>query len=304
MKSNQLKDNYQAQIDELRPILTKSLSDLFQRPVMITEQIEETTDVSRSLSSVAFPKIALMFQSGDGPHQVYHLILFPDDFVLSAYAWMINEDPVSQIDENHLDSLKEIFNQILGQVRMSIPDDKARFHIENLQAGLVEKPQDALDSQKQFHGAQAKIKLESEGQTFFLEHIVWNDLWNIEEEGDNGTSDTIPAEAMTHVNVEPAEFGSLGGNGEAYEGNRNIEMLLDVDLEITVELDRKSMLVSELLKLGKGSIVEFQKSAGEPLDILVNGRKFAEGEVVVIDDKFGIRITQLISARDRLKTLT
>jgi flagellar motor switch protein FliN/FliY len=86
-------------------------------------------------------------------------------------------------------------------------------------------------------------------------------------------------------------------------GPGNIEMLLDVDLEITVELDRKTMLVSDLLKLGKGSIIEFPKSAGEPLDILVNGRKFAEGEVVVIDDKFGVRITQLISPKERIKKL-
>jgi len=78
---------------------------------------------------------------------------------------------------------------------------------------------------------------------------------------------------------------------------------MDVDLEVSVELDRKTVLVSELLKLGKGSIVELEKSAGEPLDIYVNGRKFAEGEVVVIDDRFGIRITQLLSPKDRVKSL-
>jgi len=82
-----------------------------------------------------------------------------------------------------------------------------------------------------------------------------------------------------------------------------VDMLMDVDLEVSVELDRKTVLVSELLKLGKGSIVELEKSAGEPLDIYVNGRKFAEGEVVVIDDRFGIRITQLLSPKDRVKSL-
>ena len=70
-----------------------------------------------------------------------------------------------------------------------------------------------------------------------------------------------------------------------------------------MEIDRKTILVSDLLKLGKGSIVELEKSAGEPLDVYVNGRKFAEGEVVVVDDRFGIRITQLLSPKDRVKSL-
>jgi flagellar motor switch protein FliN/FliY len=91
--------------------------------------------------------------------------------------------------------------------------------------------------------------------------------------------------------------------GETGGSPRNVNMLLDVELEITVELGKKNMLISEILKIGKGSIIELQKSAGEPLDILVNGRKLAEGEVVVVDDHFGIRITQLASPRDRLKSL-
>jgi len=80
-------------------------------------------------------------------------------------------------------------------------------------------------------------------------------------------------------------------------------MLMDVELEITVELGRKLSLISDVLKLGKGSILELEKSAGENLDIYVNGKKLAEGEVVVIDEHFGIRITQLISPKERVNLL-
>ena len=105
------------------------------------------------------------------------------------------------------------------------------------------------------------------------------------------------------VDIHSAEFGNLNYSGNTSGDSQNVGMLLDVELEIRVEIDRKTILVSDLLKLGKGSIVEMEKSAGEPLDVYVNGRKFAEGEVVVVDDRFGIRITQLLSPKDRVKSL-
>ena len=80
-------------------------------------------------------------------------------------------------------------------------------------------------------------------------------------------------------------------------------MLLDVELEVLVELGRKSMKIRDVLKLGKGSLIELNKTAGEPLTIYVNNRKLAEGEVVVIDDNFGIRITKLASPKERIKSL-
>ncbi|MCH7527916.1 MAG: flagellar motor switch protein FliN [Candidatus Marinimicrobia bacterium] len=80
-------------------------------------------------------------------------------------------------------------------------------------------------------------------------------------------------------------------------------MLLDVELDVTVELGRKIMLVEEILRLGKGSVVELDKLAGEPVDILVNGKKLAEGEVVVVEDHFGVRLTNLINPRERIRSL-
>ena len=80
-------------------------------------------------------------------------------------------------------------------------------------------------------------------------------------------------------------------------------MLLDVNLDITVELGRKVMNVEEILRMGKGSVIELNKLAGEPVDILVNGKKLAEGEVVVIEDHFGVRLTHLINPRERIRSL-
>ena len=82
--------------------------------------------------------------------------------------------------------------------------------------------------------------------------------------------------------------------------SRRLEMLLDVPLELSVELGRSRMTIQDLLGLAPGAVVELDKVAGEPLDILVNDRLVARGEAVVVNDKFGVRITDIVSAAERL----
>ncbi len=107
----------------------------------------------------------------------------------------------------------------------------------------------------------------------------------------------------TEVEVQPAQFGDIGADVNAANDNRNVQMLLDVELNVVVELGRKTMMVSDVLNLGKGSVVELPKAAGEPLDILINGTRLARGEVVVIDEHFAVRITELAAPRERIKSL-
>lgn len=105
------------------------------------------------------------------------------------------------------------------------------------------------------------------------------------------------------VEASPVQFDEFGPSRASDGKGRQIDMLLDVELDVTVELGRKIMLVEEILRLGKGSVVELDKLAGEPVDILVNGKKLAEGEVVVVEDHFGVRLTHLIDPRERIKSL-
>ena len=85
--------------------------------------------------------------------------------------------------------------------------------------------------------------------------------------------------------------------------NRRLDLLLDVPLEVSVELGRSRMTIHELLGLSPGSIIELDKIAGEPLDIIVNGRLVARGEAVVVNDKFGVRITDIVSKAERIARL-
>lgn len=101
------------------------------------------------------------------------------------------------------------------------------------------------------------------------------------------------------VNVQPAQFQSFEDEEFVYDSN-NIGLLMDVPLQISVELGRTRKKIREILDFGQGSIIELDKLAGEPVDILVNGKVIAKGEVVVIDESFGVRITDILHPSKRL----
>jgi len=104
------------------------------------------------------------------------------------------------------------------------------------------------------------------------------------------------------MDVQNVSFQQIKQSDEAGSKD-NINRLLDVLLTLSVELGRKQMQIKEILELGPGKIIELDKLAGEPVDLLVNGKILAKGEVVVVDENFGVRITDLIEPRDRIKSL-
>jgi len=105
------------------------------------------------------------------------------------------------------------------------------------------------------------------------------------------------------VNVQQAQFTSFEAANITQSEARNLNMLLDIPLQVAVELGRTKRSVKEILELSGGSIIELDKLAGEPVDILVNNRLIAKGEVVVIDENFGVRITDILSQAERLNNL-
>ena len=86
-------------------------------------------------------------------------------------------------------------------------------------------------------------------------------------------------------------------------GERELDFILDIPLELSVELGKTKMLVNDLLQLGQGSIIELNKLAGEPLEVYINRKLIARGEVVVVNEKFGVRLTDVITPIDRVKSL-
>lgn len=104
-------------------------------------------------------------------------------------------------------------------------------------------------------------------------------------------------EAVPEVAPSPAELV------ENENHDRNLALIMDIPLRVTVELGRTKMVVSDLLNLGQGSVIELNKLAGEPMEVLVNDKLVARGEAVVVNEKFGVRLTDIISPTERVEQL-
>jgi flagellar motor switch protein FliN len=105
--------------------------------------------------------------------------------------------------------------------------------------------------------------------------------------------------------AKPAVFGNLNADisNLSPEAAKNLELVMDIPIQLTVELGRTKMPIRNLLQLAQGSVVELNELAGEPLDVFVNGCLVAQGEVVVVNEKFGIRLTDIITPSERIKKL-
>ncbi len=113
-----------------------------------------------------------------------------------------------------------------------------------------------------------------------------------EQEGDGSKS---AAQARAFPELVPGNAGAAAGG--------RLDMVLDIPVQLTVELGRAKIAIRNLLQLAQGSVIELDRLAGEPMDVLVNGCLIAQGEVVVVNDKFGIRLTDVISPEERMRRL-
>lgn len=103
--------------------------------------------------------------------------------------------------------------------------------------------------------------------------------------------------------VHPVEFSPLSSQSLVEATPHNFDRVVDIPLKVTVELGSKKIKIKDILDLNKGAVVELDRIAGEPVDMFVNGKLMAKGEVVVVHEKFGLRITEILGPNDRLKNL-
>ena len=119
-----------------------------------------------------------------------------------------------------------------------------------------------------------------------------------ESKGGEGEAMQVQADS-----VAPAAFANFAAGAAGGAGN-DINMILDIPVQLTVELGRTRIPIKHILQLAQGSVVELDALAGEPMDVLVNGYLIAQGEVVVVNDKFGIRLTDIVTPSERMRRLS
>jgi flagellar motor switch protein FliN/FliY len=129
------------------------------------------------------------------------------------------------------------------------------------------------------------------GQQNDDENLTWDDV-----------QDTL--KETSKVEVSRMSFDEISKPEKPNTSQMDLDFILDIPLSLSVELGRSRMLINELLQLGQGSVIELTKIAGEPMDVYVNRRLIARGEVVVVNEKFGVRLTDIISPAERVNKLT
>ena len=321
MKNEDFNTNLNSRIDVLRPTILEVASQLFKQDMQIEHALIGSGMPHGDIHNDAFPKVAISFRT-QTDSEIQHVLLLAPEFVIALYAWMIDGEVEESVTDAHLEGLKEGAEQFIGQIRAILDGEGVSLEIQNLQVTLSDDATSLGLEEEAQTGSAVSYTISIADATYIINHYLFSEFSETEAEvsapgiTDEEIDSLLNGEdlderisvdddlGMDDVGVKKVEFGDFGehtggGNGKP----RNIDMLLDVDLEVLVELGRKNMLIKDVLKLGKGSVVELDKAAGEPLGIFVNGRKLAEGEVVVIDDHFGIRITQLAGTAERIQSL-
>ena len=129
------------------------------------------------------------------------------------------------------------------------------------------------------------------------------DAWAAALAESNGRNEVASELAAATEQVAPAAFTNFAPSGVAGAGN-DLNMILDIPVQLTVELGRTRIPIKNILQLAQGSVDELETLAGEPMDVLVNGFLIAQGEVVVVNDKFGIRLTDIVTPSERMRRLS
>ncbi len=221
-----------------------------------------------------------------------------------------------EMDEAQIQTLKDSLSPIVGTVTAQI-GLKLNATVSGSQSSLVfvKTPNDLVLPDGQTL-VRTSLNVSIDGIPSFKVHYILslataNDMLTISKRGgagkpqDSGSGGmnvnmTAGGSGISQLGIKSVAFPSLSTAGSP-SGATNLNLLMDVQMALTVELGRTKMYIKDILGLGEGSIIELDKLAGEPVDLLVNGKLIAKGEVVVIDENFGVRVTDIVSPTDRIK---
>ena len=275
-------------LKENRDSLLNNIKETFNQKKVELDSIQsDDQNLADQANTEEFPRVGIQFSSSHDSSHLQHLITLDPESALNLYSWMSGEKTKDSLDEEQWNKFREGMEQFLLNVSESVEDESMKFTVKNLTVSQFASGDDISKFLPLESGIITSHTFTLGKDTISANQYSWS----------KSTSDD------DFVDVSNAEFDSFSPEDEGSGSPRNIDILLDVELEVLVELGRKSMKIQDVLKLSKGSLIELNKSAGEPLTIFVNNRKLAEGEVVVVDDNFGIRITKLASPKERIKSL-
>jgi flagellar motor switch protein FliN/FliY len=278
----------------------------------------QKTDMASVATNVESPALILTIPFKSGIQGALSCVVAKKDVAYLSDLMMMGDGSAAYTDD-HKDAIVELMSQVMGSFTTALGGKFGeQVGVDAITAAEFDfaNPPFPLDTTDAAH---IKVSLAGGNECqliFFTQSDVSMELMgkmakaNRPEAGSREMSEENAMGGSTSADLSSRGQGesfvetSLSGHSmRSSAGHENIDMLLDVDLEVYIELGRTNLSIKRVLDLAPGSIVELDRLAGEPVDLLVNDKVVAKGEVVVVDENFGIRIVSLVSAEDRIKSL-
>lgn len=286
------------------------------KKIVFTFESCEKANIETIKSKINAVSLSLKISFKSGFEGDCKLIIQKKDVAVLADL-MVFGDGTAEYCEDHKDTIGELLNQVMGAFTTALgtehgitashnPIEVEECDLDNfsLQLDTYDMITIPLDMQD-FWSSVAILLVSQEISDQLVSHASSNDpsLSNADSFG-LSMSEIDDLSKVTSFNSDSSSFTETSLSGTPVNAPReNIEMLLDIDLDVSIELGRSLLSIKRILELAPGSIVELDRMAGEPVDLLVNNKVVAKGEVVVIDEAFGIRIVSLVSPEERIKSL-
>ncbi len=286
---------------------------------MVGTFLGETVKVTRKSHSIESPQSIVEKISGvtvlssfayEGGLTGKSLLLYPEIAACKIGGTMVGEPEAAEFSDMVMDAFKEVCNTIGGNLNTALSGEVGRsVTLANPALEVGEITPEILEQ-----------KLGKSDRYGFITYSLSigsgekSDCWQIFSDPLLTSMKALVAPAPSPKapatqapppgpQAAPVEFEPLAQDLNQKIAPPNLDLIMDIALEIRVELGRTNMKIRDVLNLGSGSVVELDKLAGEPVDLLVNEVIFAKGEVVVIDENFGVRITEILTLQERIKTL-
>ncbi len=275
----------QEAMNQMMGSASTSMSTIFNKKVDISPPGIDLMDVKEGQGTKNIPDEDILVKISFSL-KVGNLI---DSQIMQLVTVSFAKDLVDQLmnpSSDEEEALEEVGNQ---------PTNQLREEQQEQQAGHFEQPPQQAPQSYEQHGGQMQQHGAPQGQYYEQPPAP--------RQPQSFGGPAYASQNQRAANVQPVAFSNFDAPSLNDNESKNLNMLLDIQLQVTVELGRTKRSIKEILELSQGSIIELDKLAGEPVDILVNNKLIAKGEVVVIEENFGVRVTDIISQTDRLKNL-
>lgn len=254
------------------------------------------SEISDLYGEMSSPKLIIQFAFANNPES-NQVVLISQDTLVDIFNTVTGKS-VDSVDENTISEIRDAIEAIVQGLCLAAGNIRNEAMVAS---GLSVRLQIfSVPNNMQSAGQVLRTNLRISG-----EDLSGSLIWLVDEETASIFTNTESSSASRPgFSVEGGGSKATGSSG-SLSGleDSGLDLLYDIPLEVSVELGRVRMVVKDVIELGSGSIVEIDKAAGEPVDVMVNGRLVAHGEVVVIEDNFGVRITEILSPAERMAKL-